>query len=102
MEGIKQQRTLGFSLASFIIGICFVPLWLLLMLLPEVFWVYVPPIVALAGFVLGVIGLVLSIRKETRSVKGIVFASIGIVLSILAAAASFYLLHILTYTMYPM
>lgn len=68
MEVIKQKQALGFSLVSFIIGICFVPLWLLLSL-TEVLWVCVPPIVALAGFVLGVIGLILSIRKETRSKK---------------------------------
>ena len=102
MEVIKQRRALGFSVAAFIIGICFVPIWLLLMSLSEALWVYIPPIVALAGFVLGVIGLVMSIRRETRSVKGIVFASIGIVLNFFAAAATINLLYILTYTMEPM
>ena len=102
MEADKQQRALGFAVASFIIGICTVPLWILLMSLSEALWVYIAPIVALAGLVLGVIGLVMSIRRETRSVKGIVFASIGIVLNFFAAAATINLLYILTYTMEPM
>ena len=102
MQVFKQQRALNFAVISFFIGICAVPLWFLFILLAETLWVYVPLIAALAGFVLGVIGLVLSIRKETRSVNGIVFASIGMVLNCFSAAAAVRLLRMLTYTMDPM
>ena len=102
MQVFKQQRALNFAVISFFIGICAVPLWFLFILLAETLWVYVPLIAALAGFVLGVIGLVLSIRKETRSVKGIAFASIGTVLNVISGAGAVRLLRMLTYTMDPM
>lgn len=102
MQFAKQQRALNVSLVSFFIGIFILPLWSYLLFISKTLLIYAPPIITLVGFVLGVIGLVMSIRWETRTVKGIVFASIGIVLNFFAAAASIWLLYILTYTMAPM
>ena len=113
MKFFKQQRALGFARASLIIGICN---------LPTSLWFYTRDIfnmdgkfeilflgillAALAGLILGVIGLIGSIRKETRSKKGMVLASIGIVLNMVLTLVStiigLYLHHILTYTMDPM
>ena len=39
--------------------------------------------VSLAGFVIGVIGLLKSIRKQSHTTKGIVLSSIGILLNVL-------------------
>jgi len=97
MQFFKQQRALGFALASLIIGICFIPAWFFSLaaaywsegagtdLLWGIFFVGMP-LAALAGLVLGVIGLIGSIRKESRTPKAIVFASIGIALTILETA----------------
>lgn len=113
MKFFKQQRALGFSIASLIIGICNLPtsLWFYTRDIfnmdgkPEILFLGIL-LVALAGLIFGVIGLIGSIRKETRSKKGIVFASIGIVLSIvvlfLTATVAIYLRGVLTYTTYPM
>ena len=111
MKFFKQQRALGFSIASLIIGICFIPAWLLVLKLANDVGVWYLlffgiPLAALAGLILGVIGLIGSIRKETRSKKGMVLASIGIVLNMVLTLEStiigLYLHHILTYTMDPM
>ena len=113
MKFFKQQRALGFARASLIIGICIVPAWFLSLAISywgermgaDRLWgilFFGMPLAALTGLVLGVIGLIGSIRKESHSTKGIVFASIGIVLNFFAAAATINLLYILTYTMEPM
>ena len=97
MKFFKQKRALGFSRASLIIGICIIPAWFLSLaaaywsegtgtdLLWGIFFVGMP-LVALAGLILGVIGLIGSIRKESHSTKGIVLASIGIVLTLAETA----------------
>ena len=97
MEAIKQKRALGFSRASLIIGICFIPAWFFSLAIAywservgaELLWgifFFGMPLVALAGLVFGVIGLIGSIRKESHSTKGIVLASIGIVLTLAETA----------------
>lgn len=97
MEAIKQRRALGFSLASLMIGICIIPTWFLSLataywregtganLLWGIFF-FGMPLIALTGLVLGVIGLIGSIRKESHSTKGIALATIGIVLTLAEAA----------------
>ena len=93
MQFFKQQRALGFARASLIIGICIIPAYLPVAFCGAMFqlyalrWVlYAFPIAAITGLVLGVIGLTGSIRKESRSTKGIVLATIGIALTLAEAA----------------
>ena len=110
MEAIKQKRALGFSRASFLIGICIIPAWFLSLaaaywgegtgtdLLWGIFF-FGMPLVAIAGLVFGVIGLIGSIRKASHSTKGIVFASIGIALG---AAEAVFTALILLFAILPM
>ncbi|MBQ6078360.1 MAG: hypothetical protein IJK88_09720 [Clostridia bacterium] len=53
----------------------------------SLYWI-IAPAAALAGLILGVIGLVKSIRRSPKSVAGIVLASIGIVICL--GAGSFF------------
>ena len=107
MKFFKQQRALGFSRTSLIIGICIIPAWFLSLaaaywgegtgtdLLWGIFFVGMP-LAALTGLVFGVIGLIGSIRKESHSAKGIVLASIGIVLTLAEAAFTVFILLLAT------
>ena len=107
MQFFKQRRALGFSRASLMIGICIIPAWFLSLavaywsegtgtdLLWGIFFVGMP-LVALAGLILGVIGLIGSIRKESHSTKGIVLASIGIALTFAEAVFTVLLLLFVT------
>lgn len=96
----KQRSAKRMSLISMIIGIAAATLWNPLLWLVsdltsdfvQAIFVYGYPVLSIAGLTLGVIGLVLSARKETRSKKGVVFAVIGMVLCLLALAASAWLL----------
>ena len=45
-------------------------------------------IASLAGFVLGVIGLLKSMRKQSHTTKGIVLSSIGILLNVLVVCGT--------------
>lgn len=103
MQFFKQQRALGFARASLIIGICIVPAWFLSLAISywgermgaDLLWgilFFGMPLAALTGLVLGVIGLIGSIRKESHSTKGIVFASIGIALTLAEAVFTIFLL----------
>ena len=96
----KQRSAKRMSLISMIIGIAAAILWIPLLWLAsdlasdfvQAIFVYGYPVLSIAGLTLGVIGLVLSARKETRSMKGVVFAVIGIVLNLLVLAVSAWLL----------
>ena len=110
MKFFQQQRALGFARASLIIGICillsYVPAfylfaWALAIQLHVLPWILLIgfPLAALAGLVLGVIGLIGSIRKASHSTKGIVFASIGIALG---AAEAVFTALILLFAILPM
>ena len=100
MNDLKRIRAERISLISMIIGIAAALLWIPLLWLAsdmasdfvQAIFVYGYPALSVAGLTLGVIGLVLSARKEMRSTKGVVFAVIGIVLNLLALAASGWLL----------
>ena len=100
MNDLKCIRAERISLISMIVGIVAVLLWIPLLWLisdmasdfVQAIFVYGYPVLSIAGLTLGVIGLVMSVRKETRSRKGVVFAVIGIVLNLLALAASGWLL----------
>ena len=100
MEHLKRKRAERFALLSFLIGIAAAAAWIPLLWLASdtasafvhaVFLIGMP-ILSLVGLVLGVIGLVKSVRAETRSTKGIVFALIGIVLNLIVTAACGWLL----------
>ena len=86
MEDMKKNRAERIARTAFWIGVCIVPGWILLVWFTNWFpnwdslpvWMFAPLIASLAGLVLGVIGLVLSIRKQSRTRKGIVLSSIGI------------------------
>ncbi len=92
------RRAECISLASLLIGVCTVPVWILLLLLnsareiPHILpiMMILPLVASLAGIVLGIVGLVQSIRKPSRTKKGIVFSVIGTVLSILTLCATAY------------
>ena len=100
MNDLKRIRAERISLISMIVGIAAASLWIPLLWLVsdmasdfvQAIFVYGYPVLSIAGLTLGVIGLVMSVRKETRSRKGVVFAVIGIVLNLLALAASGWLL----------
>ena len=100
MNDLKRIRAERISLISMIVGIAAAILWIPLLWLVsdmasdfvQAIFVYGYPVLSIAGLTLGVIGLVMSVRKETRSRKGVVFAVIGIVLNLLALAASGWLL----------
>lgn len=100
MNDLKQKRAECLSLISMIIGIAAALLWIpLLWLLSDAasdfvqaIFLFGMPVLSIAGLTLGVIGLVMSARKETRSRRGVVFAVIGIVLNLLVLAVSAWLL----------
>lgn len=100
MNDLKRIRAERISLISMIIGIAAALLWIPLLWLisdmasdfVQAIFVYGYPVLSIAGLTLGVIGLVMSVRSEPRSTKGVVFAVIGIVLNLLALAASGWLL----------
>ena len=100
MNDLKRVRAERISLISMIVGIAAAVLWIPLLWLVsdmasdfvQAIFVYGYPVLSIAGLTLGVIGLVMSARKETRNTKGVVFAVIGIVLNLLALAASGWLL----------
>lgn len=97
---LKCIRAERISLISMIVGIAAATLWNPLLWLVsdlasdflQAIFVYGYPVLSIAGLTLGVIGLVLSARRETRNRKGVVFAVIGMVLCLLALAASAWLL----------
>ena len=98
MDQIKTKRAERISLASLLIGACTAPVWILLLLLNSkqeipyilAIMLLLPLIASVAGIVLGIVGLVQSIRKPSRTKKGIVFSAIGIVLSSLTLCATAY------------
>ena len=100
MTQSNQKNRAGIALAAMIIGISIVFLWYgMLYLATEVgtpafkyLFLVIPTFVEITGLVLGVIGLICGIKKSTRSAKGIVFASIGIVLNLAFTAATCYML----------
>ena len=100
MNDLKRIRAERISLISMIIGIAAALLWIpLLWLISDipsdfmrVIFVYGFPVLTITGITLGVIGLVMSARKATRSRRGVLFAVIGIVLNLLALAVSGWLL----------
>ena len=102
MEDMKKNRAERISRAAFWIGVCIVPGWILLVWFTNWFpnwdslpvWMFAPLIASLAGLVLGVIGLVLSIRKQSRTVKGIVFSAIGVGLCMLSLCAAALFWHL--------
>ena len=102
METVGKRKE-GFSLASLLIGACTAPVWWVLVLLfnhaipnaePLPLLMIFPLIASLTGIVLGIIGLVKSLRETPRVKGGIVCSVIGIVLSVLTliATALFWLL----------
>ncbi len=86
MERKENARTPGFSVASLVLGIAAVLCGLIGFQVVE-YWI-IAVAAALAGLILGVIGLVKSIRRSPKSVAGIVLASIGI--AICLGAGSFF------------
>ena len=100
MNDLKRIRAERISLISMIIGIAAAVLWIPLLWLisdmasdfVQAIFLFGYPALSIAGLTLGVIGLVMSARKETRSRRCVVFAVIGIVLNLLALAASGWLL----------
>ena len=100
MNELKRIRAERVSLISMIVGIAAALLWIPLLWLVsdmasdfvQAIFLFGYPALSIAGLTLGVIGLVMSARKETRSRKGVAFAVIGIVLNLLALAASGWLL----------
>ena len=96
MESVGK-RTEGFSLASLLIGVCTAPVWWLLALFfahttantdPLPLMMLLPFVAALAGIVLGIIGLVKSLKETPRVRSGIVCSVIGIALSALTLIAT--------------
>ena len=88
MERKEHARTPGFSVASPVLGIAAVLCGLIgLQTGVALYWI-IAAAAALAGLILGVIGLVKSIRRSPKSVAGIVLASIGI--AICLGAGSFF------------
>lgn len=100
MNDLKRIRAERISLISMTVGIAAALLWIPLLWLAsdlasdfmQAIFVYGYPALSIAGLTLGVIGLVMSVRAEPHSKKGVVFAVIGIVLCLLALAASAWLL----------
>lgn len=94
----QQKRAERMGLISLIIGICIIPVWLLAILISSyadgfsmllvIAVMYAPVLVALAGLVLGVVGLAKSARTASRTKKGVVLSSIGVVLNLLALCAA--------------
>jgi hypothetical protein len=92
----KIKRAERISLASMLIGVCTAPVWILLVVLNGVLEIpyiltiqkLLPLAASLAGIVLGIVGLIQSIRKRSRSKKGIVFSVIGIILNLLTLCAT--------------
>ena len=88
MERAENAKMPGFSVASLILGIAAVLCGLIgLQTGVALYWI-IAAAAALAGLILGVIGLVKSIRRSPKSVAGIVLASIGI--AICLGAGSFF------------
>ena len=88
MERKENARTPGLSVASSVLGIAAVLCGLIgLQAGSALYWI-IAAAAALAGLILGVIGLVKSIRRSPKSVAGIVLASIGI--AICLGAGSFF------------
>ena len=86
MERAENAKMPGFSVASLILGVAAVLCGLIGLQVVE-YWI-IAVAAALAGLILGVIGLVKSIRRSPKSVAGIVLASIGI--AICLGAGSFF------------
>lgn len=86
MERKEHARTPGLSVASSVLGVAAVLCGLIGFQVVE-YW-FIAAAAALAGLILGVIGLVKSIRRSPKSVAGIVLASIGI--AICLGAGSFF------------
>ena len=87
MERAENAKMPGFSVASLILGIAAVLCGLIGFQTVALYWI-IAAAAALAGLILGVIGLVKSIRRSPKSVAGIVLASIGI--AICLGAGSFF------------
>ena len=85
-----QKRAEGLSLVSMILGICIIPAFLLTMAVTfamqsqtsGLMMLILPLIFGIAGLAFGVPGLVKSIRSKPRTKKGVVFAVIGIGISL--------------------
>lgn len=86
MERAENAKMPGLSVASPVLGIAAVLCGLIGLHVVE-YWI-IAAAAALAGLILGVIGLVKSIRRSPKSVAGIVLASIGI--AICLGAGSFF------------
>ena len=78
MEDMKKNRAERIARTAFWIGVCVLPIWPLMFYMEFIELSFAVTVVSLVGLVLGVIGLVLSIRKQSRTRKGIVLSSIGI------------------------
>ena len=102
MENVKKNRAERIARTAFWIGVCIVPGWILLVWFTNWFpnwdslpvWMFAPLIASLAGLVLGVIGLIWSIRKQSRTVKGIVLSAIGVGLCLLSLCATALFWHL--------
>ncbi|MBQ6234852.1 MAG: hypothetical protein IJK54_02970 [Clostridia bacterium] len=100
MNDLKRIRAERISLISMIVGIAAALSWIPLLWFAsdlasdfvQAIFVYGYPVLSIAGLTLGIIGLIKSARLNPRSTKGVVFAVIGIVLCLLALAASGWLL----------
>ncbi|MBQ5991313.1 MAG: hypothetical protein IJL62_02060 [Clostridia bacterium] len=94
----KTKRAEHISLAAMLIGICTALVWIALLWLNSVqeipyvlaIMMLLPLVASIAGIVLGIVGLVKSLRVRPRTGKGIAFAVIGIVLSLLTLCATAY------------
>ena len=85
-----QKSAERWSLASLLIGIGIIPVsfglaWILSFTSfdSSLLFFIVMLAASLAGFVIGVIGLLKSMRKQSHTTKGIVLSSIGILLNVL-------------------
>lgn len=94
----KTKRAERISLASLLIGVCTAPVWIALLCLNSVqeipyilaIMMLLPLVASLAGIVLGIIGLVKSLRVQPHTRKRIIFSVIGMVLSALMLCATAY------------
>ena len=91
----KKKHAERLSLASLLIGGCIIPVWFLLLwalsytnIDMKLVFLVLPVVVTLIGMVLGVIGLLKSMHRESHTTKGIVLSSLGILLNVLVLCAA--------------
>jgi hypothetical protein len=93
-----RKRAEHISLEAMLIGVCTAPVWVALLCLNSVqeiphilaIMMLLPLVASLAGIVLGIVGLVKSLRVQPHTRKGIIFSVIGMVLSLLTLCATAY------------